>query len=179
MVGREGDRLAGGSWRLGQTSGDSLRSAFRRPGGFTQIEIAIAVVVLAVGILGVFASFAFAIQSTRFSGRMTQAVTWNRQVLELIRVRNLPFTVPLPPPEESGLNDPPNQPFEKLPDLNAAPFLNDLPLGTGFKRSIQVRRLSNNVADYRYTVAEITVTIFWMENGRPRNVSMKALHRQP
>jgi len=136
-------------------------------------------VVLAVGILGVFASFAFGIQSTRFSGRMTQAVTWNRQVLELIRVRNLPFTGPLPPPEESGLNDPPNQSFDQLPNLNDAPFVNDLPLGTGFKRSIQVRRLSNDLTDYRYTVAEITVTIFWTENGRLRNVSMKALHRQP
>ena len=136
-------------------------------------------VVLTVGILGVFASFAFGIQSTRFSGRMSQAVTWNRQILELIRVRNLPFTVTLPPPQDSGLNDPPNQPFEELPDLNASPFLNDLPLGTGFKRSIQVRRLSNDATDYRYTVAEITVTIHWLENGRPRNVSMKALHRQP
>ncbi len=90
--------MTAGFWGLGQTSGDSLRSVSRRPGGFTQIEIAIAAVVLAVGILGVFASFAFAIQSTRFSGRMTQAVTWNRQVLELIRSATSPSPSPCLPP---------------------------------------------------------------------------------
>ena len=171
--------MTGGSGQFGKVAGEGVRHVPRRPRGFSLIEILFAVLITAFALLGVFASFAFAINSTRFSGRMTQAVTWNRQVIELIRGRNLPFIVPLPPPEKSGLNDPLNLPFEKLPDLNAAPFLNDLPLGTGFKRSIQVRRLSNNAADYRYTVAEITVTIFWMENGRPRNVSMKALHRQP
>lgn len=151
-----------------------------RRAGFTQIEIAFAVVVLTVGIMGVFASFAFGIQASRQGGRMTQAVSWNRQIVEMIRVRNLPFTVAtLPAPALSGLNDAVDMPFKERNDLNAPPFSNDLPAGTGFKRSIQMRRLSTDASDYRYTIAEITSTLHWMENGRPRKVTLRALHRQP
>lgn len=151
----------------------------RRRAGFTQIEIAFAVVVLAVGIMGVFASFAFGIQASRQGGRYTQAVSWNRQILEMIRVRNLPFTVTLPPPRSSGLNDPPDLPWAQATELNAAPFSNDLPSGSGFKRSIQMRRLSTEVSNYRHTIVEITATLLWLENGKPRKVTLRALHRQP
>lgn len=136
-------------------------------------------VVLAVGILGVFASFSFSIESTRHGAHLSEAVSYNRQIIELIRVRNLPFMEDLPPPESSGLNDPETETWTRLPALNALPFANDLPENTGFRRSIQVRRVSNDVSDYRYQIAEITVTVYWMENGRLRKVRMTAHHRQP
>ncbi len=171
-------RPRGGAWR---------KTSRARPGGFSQVELAVAVVVLAVGILGVVASFTFGLQSTRFSGQMSRALAWNRQLIEMIRVRNLAFTPDIPP-STSGLNDGPapstgtdEARFRNLRDLNDAPFLNDLPLGTGFKRRIQIRRLgSTSAADkYRQRIAEITVTVYWMDNGRLREVTMKALHRQP
>ncbi len=156
-----------------------------RPGGFSQVELAIAIVVLAVGILGVFASFAFGLQSTRFSGQMGRAIAWNRQLIEMIRVRNLAFTPGLPT-SASGLNDPPlaqagdaQTRFLSLNELNAPPFLNDLPLGTGFRRRIQIRRLSDDPGHHRYRIAEILVTVYWMDGGRLREVTLKALHRQP
>lgn len=156
-----------------------------RPGGFSQVELAIAIVVLAVGILGVFASFAFGLQSTRFSGQMSRAIAWNRQVIEMIRVRNLAFTPDLPT-SASGLNDPPlpevgsaEAKFLSLRELNAPPFLNDLPLGTGFRRRIQIRRLSDDPGNYHHRIVQILVTVYWMDNGRLREVTLKALHRQP
>lgn len=156
-----------------------MRNRPGRRAGFTQIEIAFAVVVLTVGIMGVFASFAFGIQASRQGGRMTQAVSWNRQIVEMIRVRNLPFTVTLPPARSTGLNDPTDLAWAEMTELNAAPFANDLPAGSGFKRSIQIRRMSSDTSDYRHTIAEITSTLHWMENGRPRKVTLRALHRQP
>ncbi len=167
-------------------TGGARRSRLKsRAGGFSQVELLIAVAVLAVGILGVFASFAFGLQSTRFSGQMSQAIAWNRQLIEMIRVRNLAFSPDIPP-SGSGLNDPaltsgvdPEATFRSLRDLNAPPFLNDLPLGTGFKRRIQIRRLSPDANDYHNRIAEITVTVYWMDGGRLREVTLKALHRQP
>lgn len=154
------------------------RSA-RRPAGFSQIEIAFAVVVLSIGILGVFSSFAFGIQAARQGGQMTKAVSWNRQIVELIRVRNLPFTVALPPARSTGLNDPTGLEWKDMTEMNAPPFSNDLPAGTGFRRSLQLRRLSSDPSDYRYSIAEITSTLVWLENGKPRKVVLRALHRQP
>lgn len=138
-----------------------------------------AIVVLAVGILGVFASFAFGLHSTSSSARLSEAVGYARQVVELIRSRNLPFQTTCPPPQASGLNDPASLEWSQLPVLNAAPFANDLPPNSDFRRRIQVRRESGNSADYRFNVAEIYVSVLWMEKGHLRSVELTAHYRKP
>ncbi len=159
-----------------QTSRPAIRT---RPRGFSQVEVAVAVVVLAVGLLGVFASFAYGLQASNSSARLTEAVGYSRQLVEIIRARNLPFAYGLPLAANSGLKDPETASFRELPELNAAPFANDLPANTGFRRRITVSREVNDASDYRYRIAEVRVTVLWMERDRLRRVEMTAHHRQP
>jgi type II secretory pathway pseudopilin PulG len=147
----------------------------RRARGFTQVELGIAIVVLAVGILGVFASFAYGVNSVRYGGRVTEASNYARQLVELVRTRNLPFAGACPPASTSGYNDPAGT----RRDLNAAPFANDLPANTGFTRQIRIERVSNDPADYRYEIARITVTVYWYEKSKEKKVEVTALHRRP
>ncbi len=141
--------------------------------------MALAVVVLSVGLLGVFASFAYGMRSSKSSARLTEATNYGRQMIEIIRSRNLPFARGMPPPAEFALNDPPGLPFEALPNLEAPPYANDFPPNTGFRRHIQVFRETSVAADYRFNLAEIRVTILWMEGDRSRQVELTAHHRQP
>lgn len=157
-----------------------VRSARQRScGGFSQVELAVAILVLAVGILGVFASFAYGMQSTSHSARVSEAVGHARQLVEVIRSRNMPFQTPLPPPVSSGLADPQTSEWSRLKELNAPPFANDLPANSGFRRRVRVHRVSTDPTDYRYEIAEIQVTLFWREKDRQRQVEMTAAHRQP
>jgi len=155
------------------------RLAKRRPRGFSQVEVALAVVVLSVGLLGVFASFAYGLRSSKSSARLTEATNYGRQMIEIIRSRNLPFARGMPPPPEFALNDPPGLPLEALPNLEAPPYANDFPPNTGFRRHVQVFREVSAASDYRYDVAEIRVRILWKEGDRTRQVEMTAHHRQP
>jgi len=57
--------------------------------------------------------------------------------------------------------------------------LNDLPPDPSFRRKTRVRRLSTDASNYLSQIAEIEVSIYWMDRGRLRKVTMTAQHRQP
>lgn len=143
--------------------------------GFSLIEVMVAVGVLAVGILGVFACFAFGMRAEELADRKTQATYRARQLVDLIRTRNLPFLGVCPPPTSSGLNDPPGQ---KRP-LNDPPFANDFASDTGFSRSIRIERVSNNPADYAYDMVRVRVVLYWNQKGTDRELELEVLHRRP
>ena len=151
----------------------------RRSRGFSQVEVLVAVFVLSVGILGVFGAFAYGMDSANHSARLSEAVGYARQLIELVRSRNLPFQGSLPPASNSGLYDTLTTDWASLKDLNAAPFAVDLPANTGFKRRIRVTRLSADSTSYQYEIAEIRVAVFWREKNRQRQVEFVAHHRKP
>jgi len=161
--------------------GAPLPPGRQREGGFSQVELAVAIAVLAIGILGVFASFAYGLHSTNHSARLSEAVNYSRQLVELIRVRNLPFLYDsLPPPSTSGLNDTDKTSWEQLSPLEAAPFTHDIPPHTGFRRRILVGRVpGSGGSDYRSNLAEIRVSVQWMEKDQVREVEMVGHHRRP
>ena len=152
-----------------------------RKRGFSLVELAIAISVLAIGILGVFASFVYGLQSTNHSARLSEAVNYSRQLVELIRVRNLPFLyATLPPPPTTGLNDTDKNSWEELSALEAPPFAHDIPPHTGFRRRIVVSRVpGSGGADYRSNLAEIRVSVQWMEKDQVREVEMVGHHKRP
>lgn len=144
--------------------------------GFSQVELLIAVGVLAVGILGVCATFGYALRAETHAGRLSEATGHARQLVELIRVRNLPFQYdPGMPPADSGLNDTASQ---RRP-LNGAPFASDLPASTGLSRNIRIERVSTDTSDYRYNLARVTVTVYWQDRGGEKRVQLVSVHRRP
>lgn len=164
--------VAGSPERFGTNPG-------KRSGGFSQVEVLVAVFVLSVGILGVFGAFAYGMDSANHSARLSEAVGYARQLIELVRSRNLPFQGSLPPASNSGLYDTLTTSWGSLAELNAAPFALDLPANTGFKRRIRVTRLSSDSSSYQYEIAEIRVAVFWREKNRQRQVEFVAHHRKP
>lgn len=161
--------------------GSLPRSGHRRTStrGFSQVEVLIAVFVLSVGILGVLGAFAYGMEASNHSARLSEAVGYARQLVELVRSRNLPFQGSLPPAASSGLNDASSTTWSSLKELHAAPFAVDLPPNTGFRRLIQVSRVSNTVTDYRYDIARIRVVVFWREKNRQKQFELVAEHRKP
>ncbi|MBI3929910.1 MAG: hypothetical protein HY319_30505 [Armatimonadetes bacterium] len=144
--------------------------------GFSQLEVLIAVGILALGILGVVGSLTYSTQAQRFGERTTEAVQVARELVEKIRVRNLPYEWDPPqPPEDSGLCD---EPGARKP-LSARPFASDFPGESPFQRNIRVTPLTTDRGDYRYGMTRIEVTIFWSEQGRERTVRFASIHRRP
>jgi len=142
--------------------------------GFSQVEILIAVAVLTVGILGVCATFAFALRAETQAGALTDAVTHARTLTELVRVQNLPFSAPAGQPglyDSAGTRRP----------LNYAPFADKLPADTIFTRNILIERRSGATPATAYlnNIARITVSVYWNDHGTERKVTLVSEHRQP
>jgi len=146
----------------------------QRHPGFSLFEIGIAIAVLAVGVLGVLSVFTFSLQSSRHAAWTSEAVGLCRQTIEEIRSQNLPFQSPI----HANLNDTRREAWDTLLPLNASP-LTDLPPDPSFRRKTRVRRLSTDASNYLSQIAEIEVSIYWMDRGRLRKVTMTAQHRQP
>lgn len=152
------------------------RSPCRRPRGFSQVEIAITIVVLAIGILGVLASFTFSVESTRHGARTSEAVGYARQVLEYLRAGGMAF--PLDAIDQALLTAP-SADWNALKPLEEGRFNTAVPPGTGFRRAVQIRRVTDDPSDYRYEIAELEVTIYWLDKDRLRQVRLMAQQRKP
>jgi len=141
--------------------------------GYSQIELMVAVLILAVGLLGVFAAFAFAHKSITYGGQVSQALNYAQTITELIRGRgmvdfalsNLGFAA------------------ENRSAINAAPFASDLPDDPTYKRKITLERVSSNPGMVEYNLARIKVQVFWevpTKNGKvEKSVELISYYRQP
>ncbi len=155
-------------------------------GGFTLIEVLIAIFVVSVGVLGTMSALWYGIRSERYSERRTAAVFVVREMLNQIRSQNLPFTTSTFPAVGSELND---GSFDDDSDdsgpkraFNAPPFANTTSFGNtteSFQRRIEMKRLSTNENDYRSTIAAVKVSLFWNEGASEKKVTLWAYHRKP
>lgn len=147
---------------------------------FTLIEVLIAFAILLLASIAIYSMLSVGIRATRQSGRLTEAVNFGRHIVELIRVRNLPFSQrSLPPARDSGLND---FPKDRRP-LDAAPFGNSdfsgLPDTSNFTRNITMSRLSKDKNSFDSQIIKLKVTVYWSEKRFERKAELFTLHRQP
>ena len=149
----------------------------RRNSGFSLLELLITTGVVALGLLALIGSLAFSAKASRTGEMASLAMGHSIHLIELIRSRNLDFPSygPVPPPSSSGINDPP----AARKNLNDYPFFSDFDPDLPFRRNISIRRQSNNSDDYNYNVVNITVSVYWHENGEDRSVTFEATHKKP
>lgn len=148
--------------------------------GFTLVEALVAFALLFIASIAIYAMLGVGMKATRQSGNTTEAVNLARHLIELIRVRNLPFTQDrIPPRRDTGLNDRASQ----RRAIDAAPFgvsdFSGLPNTSSFTRNVTMSRLSRSRRSFEYNVVRIAVKVYWNEKNVERKVEMSTLHRQP
>lgn len=126
----------------------------------------------------------YSIRAERNSERRSQAVFWGREMLNLVRSRNLPFSGPFPTVvselndgnfDDNGDDSGPRRAF------NAPPFGNDFddPMCTNFQRRIEMKLLSTDPNSHLSDMAAIKVTVYWNEGASQKQVTLWAYHRRP
>ncbi|MBI3924123.1 MAG: prepilin-type N-terminal cleavage/methylation domain-containing protein [Armatimonadetes bacterium] len=154
----------------------------KRTRGFSLIEVMIAIMVLLVGISGVTHALWWATQHEKEGSRMSEATNHARVVLErIIPTGVIAQGVPAGgwPTDASGLHD---DPTERRPLYSGPP---NVLAGLGahlnatdtsqFSRNIRVERLSADTDSHEYTLAVITVRVFWNEQGHERSVELQTV----
>ncbi len=146
------------------------------------VELLIAIFVVAVGVLGTISALWYGIRSERYSDRRTQAVYQARELLNLIRSRNLAFldnnlTLGSAINDGNYDNDADDRTVQKA--FNAPPFQNDFTSNQfNFKRHIEMKRLSSSTSDYRYDIVAVKVILFWNEGASEKKVVLWGYTRQ-
>jgi prepilin-type N-terminal cleavage/methylation domain-containing protein len=113
-----------------------LNKAIRRRTGFTLIEVAAGLIILAIGVLAIAAMQITSIRSAYFSDNVTQATIFAQDKLELLR--NLPY---------AGS------------DLSSGEHNEGTIPGTVFSRQYNI------VEDAGNSMKSITVTVQWTDRG--------------
>lgn len=135
----------------------------------------VAIVVTALGLLGLMAVYTFGTQAGKNSPRLLEAERHAMVLLETVTRQNRPFESGFPPKwmRSEGLRA-----DEGVVPLNAAPFatLFDEEV-EGWERHIQMRRLGETGRER--DLVEVTVKVGWREDGRERWIEVYGLHRRP
>lgn len=149
--------------------------------GFSLTEVLISTFVISIGILGTSSAVYYGVRAQKETGRRTLAAYWGREMLQLIRSRNLPFQ-PAVPTVGSPLND---GNYDSAADdngprraFNAPPFSNDFP-DVNFERRLEMKLLSNDPNSYKSQIAAIKLTLYWNEGGTAKSLTMWSYHRKP
>lgn len=151
------------------------RRSTRQRAGYSLIEIGLAICVMSVGILGVLAAFSFALRSVDHAKYMSEALNAGRQIMEEIRAYNVPdWGSTWPTADSSGLFDAPDV---RRP-INAPPFDSVHPADS-FSRNVLLHRMSTVNSDYHFTMALITVTVYWKEAGVEKSIVLRSEFKQP
>ncbi len=155
-----------------------------RYGGFSLIEVMVAIAVVGIGLLALIAVMVTGTQSNQHGADLSKATYYARKMVETIRqdqdgivFANLPAL----PNAASGINDPDGV-FVKMNTTPPAKFSqirsplldangNTVVDGGGlpvpdpgddkFERNIQIRRVSNVPTAYNYNVMQVDVTVRW------------------
>lgn len=144
-----------------------------RDQGVTLLEVLIAGTIILLVLLSLLGSIAFGLNGTKYAAGHQQAVFHARELMELIRERQLASAVITPP--NPGFADPSTA---RIP-LNAPPFENDFPADTGYTRRIETRRLSTDPTNYHSKLYEIKITVFWKVKSRENSFRLSGLYRVP
>lgn len=152
--------------------------------GLSMVELLIAIFVVSVGILGTVSALWYGIKSERQSERRAHAVFQARELINVIRAGNYPFSNPANLVIGSDVNDGdidndsddngPRKPF------NATPFGNEFPNNPfNFERRIEMKQLSTDPTNHLSNVVAIKVSVFWNEGDSLKEVTLWAYHRRP
>jgi type II secretory pathway pseudopilin PulG len=140
------------------------------------LEVLFAAALVAFGILAVFLVLSHSARGAQVASRQTEGLGHARKLIDLVRSRNLAFAnFPSLPGPSSGVGDPPGVRRE----LNAPPFDQDLPGGTGLERTIACERVSTDTSSYEFELMRITVTIHFTEGEHRRQIQVQALQARP
>lgn len=149
--------------------------------GLSLAEVLVATFVVGVGVLATASVLFYAIGAAGDAERRTQAVYWGREMLDLIRARNLPFQPDVPavpdPINDGNYDDDADDSGAQRP-FNAPPFALDFP-DTNFTRRIEMKRLSNDPNHHLYQVAAIKITLYWNEGEKENKVTLWTYHQRP
>ena len=126
----------------------SFLSTAEAPGGFTLLEILIAISILTVGLLGVASMQVSAIRANAFASAQTEAATAGMDCIE--KLMRLPY-------------DDANLLVTGNPHTDSAP-----PAGYTINWNVTDNAPLNNTKT-------ITVTVSWVDHGRAKNVQMSRM----
>lgn len=150
--------------------------------GLSLVEVLIAVFVVTVGTLGAVSALWYGIKTEKYAERRTKAVFLGREMLNLIRSRNLPFLPTVPPigdPINDGDYDNPADDGGARRAFNDPPFSNDFNSDFNFERRIEMKSMSTDPNDHMSEMAGIKVTLYWVEGGSQKEVTLWGYHRRP
>lgn len=149
-----------------------------RSRAFTLVEVIVSLTLIAIALLGVMGAIAYGTRHSGSGEELTEATHIARSYLSYIQEATLIDSIEPNSgewlTEASGLND---------EDEGLRP-LDDPPFGgldfTGaqlerYRRRIRSQRVSDDVADHRFRLARVQVTIFWESKQGERNVLLTGL----
>ncbi len=148
------------------------------------IELMIAIFVVSVGILGTISALWYGIKSEKQSERRSHAVFQARELINILRSGNYPFSNPANLVVGSDVNDgdidnDADDSGSRKP-FNAPPFGNHFPENPfNFQRRIEMKQISNDPNSHLSNMAAIKVTVFWNEGRSDKEVTLWAYHRKP
>lgn len=155
----------------------------QRTRGVSLIELLIATFVVSMGVLGTVSALWYGIRSERYSDRRAQAVYQAREMINLIRTRNLPFADATAMTVGSELNDGDydNDADDDTvwKDFDAAPFADDFTDEFNFQRHVEMKVLSTDSNSHLSDLAAIKVIIKWVDGSTEKEVKLWAYHRRP
>ncbi|MBI3925505.1 MAG: prepilin-type N-terminal cleavage/methylation domain-containing protein [Armatimonadetes bacterium] len=150
----------------------------RKRKAFSLIEVVVAILITAVGVLGVTVTLWWGLNASEQGGRMAEASNHARVLLEATMGGGLLDLAPRSGgwvSEESGFNDPATGTGSRRP-IEALPFGEGLNIPvddqTRYIRRITSGRLSEDPDDYQYRLAWVRVEVFWDERGVERSVEL-------
>lgn len=156
----------------------------RKQRGLSMVELMIAIFVVSVGVLGTVSALWYGIKSEKGSERRSHAVFQARELINILRAGNYPFSNPAHLVVGSDVND---GDIDNDGDDNGArrPF-NDPPFGNhfpnnpfNFERRIEMKQVSNDPNNHLSNMAAIKVTVYWNEGSSTKEVSLWSYHRRP
>lgn len=132
----------------------------RSRAGYSLIELLAAIGVLAVGLLSIYASLTYSLKASRHSERLSEAVALNRQIMDLVRSRQLTVS-------------------PGRVRVDAPPFENDIAGDPPYERSVEIEPVSTDASRPESRLRRIRVSIFWNEENSERSVVFEGYQRQP
>lgn len=138
----------------------------QRPRGLSLLEMMFVVMVVSIGFLGTMSVLAWGLKAGDEGARMTEAINYSRDMLEIIRVRNLAFSGPntiTTDPDLLGVHT-----------LDHPPFNTDGLPGTAspFRRDISIARVA--ATGYQARMVTIQVSTTWeAKGGRKKRVTVE------